>query len=302
MADAASRKPPFLVENPTPAAERFPLPPAACRFCGHATAPDAKFCSACGAQVNLLPCPRCGAVNDKAAAACYQCKRPLSGAPAKEELLDPTPAEVFDATPAEVLDATPAEVLDATPAEVLHPEPAEVLEPKPTAGSVFALVSRSHWILIALAVAVIAALAYYAVRPSTNGPAARPSQSQDKVAPVQPPTAGSDEVSQRAKGAAGAIKRNAGTDDKTPPKADETVPPAVGSAGRPRVDSKPSQAISPDACTDATAALGLCVRNDASRPNAGTQAEETATAGGRQEPRRSQVCTQARAALGLCAL
>jgi len=294
MADAASRKPPFLVENPTPAAERFPLPPAACRFCGHATAPDAKFCSACGAQVNLLPCPRCGAVNDKAAAACYQCKRPLSGAPAKEELLDPTPTELLDPTPAEVLDTEPAEVLDT--------EPAEVLEPKPTAGSVFALVSRSHWILIALAVAAIAALAYYAVRPSTNGPAARPSQSQDKVAPVQPPTAGSDEVSQRAKGAAGAIKRNAGTDDKTPPKADETVPPAVGSAARPRVDSKPSQAISPDACTDATAALGLCVRNDASRPNAGTQAEETATAGGRQEPRRSQVCTQARAALGLCAL
>src|SRR5205085_268336 len=135
MADAASRKPPFLVENPTPAAERFPLPPAACRFCGHATAPDAKFCSACGAQVNLLPCPRCGAVNDKAAAACYQCKRPLSGGPAKEEVLDPTPPEM----------------LDETPAEVLEPTPAEVLEPKPAAGSVFALMSRSHWILIALA-------------------------------------------------------------------------------------------------------------------------------------------------------
>jgi hypothetical protein len=141
----------------------------------------------------------------------------LSGAPAKEELLDPTPTELLAHPRIRQLKCStqsPLKCSTQSPPEVLHPEPAEVLEPKPTAGSVFALVSRSHWILIALAVAAIAALAYYAVRPSTNGPAARPSQSQDKVAPVQPPTAGSDEVSQRAKGAAGAIKRMQGPTTK----------------------------------------------------------------------------------------
>ena len=50
-----------------------------CRFCEHENRADAKFCSECGAQLNLLACPRCGAVSDITAESCYQCHGPLSG-------------------------------------------------------------------------------------------------------------------------------------------------------------------------------------------------------------------------------
>jgi hypothetical protein len=38
---------------------------------------DSKFCNACGAPLPLVPCARCGAVNDPGATACYQCGAPL---------------------------------------------------------------------------------------------------------------------------------------------------------------------------------------------------------------------------------
>ena len=47
---------------------------AGCPFCEQVNPPAAKFCNACGAPMHLVPCARCGAVNDpKAATACYQC-------------------------------------------------------------------------------------------------------------------------------------------------------------------------------------------------------------------------------------
>jgi ribosomal protein L40E len=53
--------------------------PDTCRFCEHVNPPDAKFCNACGGALHLVPCSRCGAVNDVTATTCYQCRDPLSG-------------------------------------------------------------------------------------------------------------------------------------------------------------------------------------------------------------------------------
>ena len=50
-----------------------------CRFCAHENAAGSKFCSECGGALNLLPCPRCGAVNDVKKNFCYQCRHQLSG-------------------------------------------------------------------------------------------------------------------------------------------------------------------------------------------------------------------------------
>lgn len=53
--------------------------PDTCRFCEHVNPPDAKFCNACGGALHLVPCSRCGAVNDVTATSCYQCHNLLAG-------------------------------------------------------------------------------------------------------------------------------------------------------------------------------------------------------------------------------
>ena len=44
-----------------------------CQYCEHANPADAKFCTGCGAPLHLIPCPQCGAVNQKTSKTCYQC-------------------------------------------------------------------------------------------------------------------------------------------------------------------------------------------------------------------------------------
>jgi hypothetical protein len=44
-----------------------------CQYCDHANPADANFCIGCGAQLHLVPCPTCGAVNPKTSKTCYQC-------------------------------------------------------------------------------------------------------------------------------------------------------------------------------------------------------------------------------------
>ena len=53
-----------------------------CPFCSHENVADEKFCSACGSVLNLVPCPKCEAVNKKTAATCYRCHTEFEPAPA----------------------------------------------------------------------------------------------------------------------------------------------------------------------------------------------------------------------------
>lgn len=50
-----------------------------CPFCENDNPADSRFCNACGAQLNLAPCLRCGAVNEAQAQTCFQCHARLSG-------------------------------------------------------------------------------------------------------------------------------------------------------------------------------------------------------------------------------
>ncbi len=72
-----------------------------CRFCDHRNPAAAKFCSACGGALHLVPCPHCGAVSDIAATVCYQCRGQLPGH--MTDALEPAPAATSVAT-----GATPA--------------------------------------------------------------------------------------------------------------------------------------------------------------------------------------------------
>src|SRR5258705_7624886 len=79
-----------------------------CPKCGIAAGPEAKFCSACGAQ--LLPvCPRCARANSAGARFCDQCGSDLNAA-----ATDPRPAAAPPGIPSRARDATPR---DATPEE-----------------------------------------------------------------------------------------------------------------------------------------------------------------------------------------
>jgi hypothetical protein len=50
-----------------------------CPFCEKDNPADSRFCNACGAQLNLAPCLRCGAVNEAQAQTCFQCRARLGG-------------------------------------------------------------------------------------------------------------------------------------------------------------------------------------------------------------------------------
>lgn len=47
-----------------PSANANARPITECPYCAHLSPPKSKFCNDCGAALNLLPCPHCGAIND----------------------------------------------------------------------------------------------------------------------------------------------------------------------------------------------------------------------------------------------
>ena len=81
------------------------IPSLQCLFCQHLNPPDAAFCDACGGQLNLQPCERCGAVDSRTATNCYKCGAqfpvpvapelavPLAPAIVGKDLPDPTPTD-----------------------------------------------------------------------------------------------------------------------------------------------------------------------------------------------------------------
>ena len=64
-----------------------------CRFCNHDNPDGARFCNGCGSPLHLKPCPQCEAVNDTAAAQCYECGAVLeANAPTGAVTAIPAPA------------------------------------------------------------------------------------------------------------------------------------------------------------------------------------------------------------------
>ncbi len=101
-----------------------------CPICGSATLADAKFCSQCGAPLNLKPCPACDALNDRAATVCVRCAAAFPAPIARESAPSPTaatPADGHDATGPQrgnLPGAAPAEdyraLLQSLQAEISH--------------------------------------------------------------------------------------------------------------------------------------------------------------------------------------
>jgi hypothetical protein len=284
--------------------------PTRCPFCEHSNPAGAKFCGECGGALHLVPCPSCGAVNQVTASACYQCRRPLQG----RGVTAPAPS-----LPTDLSDLLPGSISGTAVPESLPV--AVVRESLPR--------RRSRAIVGTVIVVAIAALGYNTYR-------------QRSLMDKPPPQAGS-EASDRA-AAAGVVRRDApvgapSSPSRAAPASAATLPvtalaaPAHATVDQPRNSPPPvesqrpraavpaaarPQAVSagkagplvPEACTEAGAALGLCVMSPARKKAAETAAAVgTATArapatGSRksdgQEPARPQECTEAVAALGLC--
>ena len=282
-----------------------------CPFCEHANPEAGKFCSECGGALHLAPCQKCGAVNQVSSSVCYQCRSPLQG----RGVAAPAPS-----LPADLSDLLP-DSLSGTFVSKSLPV-AVVRESSPR---------RYSRVIIGTVVAVaIAALGYNVYR-------------QRSLVDEPPPQVAGSEATDRA-AAAGVVRRDAAVGASTSPSraapaSAATSPvtslaaPAHAAVDQPRTGSQPvetqrpkatvpaaarPQAVSAgkagpsvqEACTEAGAALGLCVMSPALKKAVETAAAVSTAVGrapaagslqsGGQEPARPQECTEAVAALGLC--
>jgi len=245
-----------------------------CPYCEQDNPAEAKFCNACGGALHLVPCARCGAVNDITASTCYQCHVQLPGR--------------------------------GTDARDAAQPTAEVSKPLPGA--------PSRIIVGAAVLAAIALLGYYGYRqtplvdapqpPAASGEASGRGGSagagvigRDAAAGDTTP-AKADDVAQPASPAT--------APPETPladPAPAAAIPPRAATAGR---RAPPRQEL----CTEAAAALGLCTMTPDQKKQAEAaaaikaaiarpEATDAGKAGG-QEPPGQEACTEAVAALGLC--
>ena len=274
--------------------------PNACPFCDLGNPEDAKFCSACGGALHLVPCLRCGAVNDVAATACYQCHDRLPGR-GTDALGPESPAAVVSRpllhrhsrviVGMAVVAAFAVlgyygyrqrSLLDSPQSTAAG---SKASAPDATAGA--GVIRRD-----AAAGDTAPANADFSVKPTTRpaislpeAPVADPA----RAAAVQPRAGRQPVESREAKAAAALITR-----------------PQATAAGKAQRREPPR----PVACTESVAALGLCPPELVQKKEAETaaavgtiarpQANASSKAGGQESPRQ-EACTEAVAALGLCA-
>ena len=286
-----------------------------CPFCEHDNPADAKFCSECGGALHLVPCPKCGAVNQVAASVCYQCRSQLRGHGTADTPAPPLSADAFG---------------ESLPNAFLSESLPIAVVPKSLPRR------RSQVIVGAVVVVAIAALGYNAYRQRSPQDELRPQAASNEATARGAPggTAGRNAVT----GAAGPAVVGAGAGPAAaavlpsgnalavpthgvldqsrasrPPAESRKARPAAVAATRPPAtsagttgESRPGRS---GACAEGVAALGLCgiiaaEGNDAQRPiaadaRARPQAPDADKAG-KPEPPRPQACAEGVAALGLC--
>ncbi len=270
-----------------------------CPFCEQVNPADAKFCSACGGALHLVPCPRCGAVSDVTASTCYQCHGQLPGR--GTDARDPAQpaADVYKPLPRahpRVIVATAVLAAIAVLGYYTYSQRSLVVAPQPPAASGEASGRGGS-----AGAGVIGGEA--AARDTTPAkaddvakPASRASSPPGTPLADPRPAVGSEQRADREtvelrqeKAAAGLSARPQAADAAT--------------AGR---RAPPRQEL----CTEAAAALGLCTMTPDQKKQAQAaaaikaasarpEATDAGKAGG-QEPPRQEACTEAVAALGLC--
>lgn len=258
-----------------------------CPFCEHGNPPEAVFCSHCGGQLDLAPCPKCGAVNKVTAESCYQCKAPLRSGGTATPPPEPPPAKSRKTV--ERLAGLAAVVLIVTIAWFASRGTSLPPAPATSAGGTAATGAGPI---------------------GTGVPAASsPSAPEAKPANGVKPANGTKAANGEPRGPRTAAKASteparaepataaAAVTDAAPAEPPETAPTPVR-----RLRAEPLKPAAPDTgpCTPAKAALGLCPLKDGASPAPGAPGPQAAKPAGQESP-RPEACTEAVAALGLCA-
>lgn len=250
-----------------------------CQYCEHANPADAKFCAGCGAPLHLIPCPLCGAVNQKTSKTCYQCHGQLRES--TEILLADVPASASEEAAG-----------DAQSGAMLSP----YLSPPPAP-------QRQPIAVVAIVLASFSAAAYFAYQQrSTVESGAMDPVAGTAKAPVKVPEPPS-------------LDPGAGAINKTPfaSKPAENVPPTPIGAGKQDSAAETTRTVEPklgkvDDSTDAAAAperaqtgtARAARRRAQAEPAVSPEAAVRAGSGLEKQAPRIGPCTEGVAALGLC--
>jgi hypothetical protein len=262
-----------------------------CPFCEHGNPADSKFCNACGGALHLVPCARCGAVNDVTATACYQCHGQLRGR--GTDALDPAQPSADVSMPLprphyRVIVGTAVFAAIAVLGYYSYHQRSLVDAPETPAASSEASVRGGP------ADAGV-------IRRNAAAGDTTPAKADDSVQPATPLAGPTPAVGNKARSGREPVesrKAKAAAAPIAPTKASNEV--RVG-------ERRPSR---PEVCTEAVAALGLCTMKPGQKKEAEAAAairaaivrpEATdAAKAGQREPPRQEACTEAIAALGLC--
>lgn len=228
-----------------------------CPFCSHSNPAAAKYCADCGGCLYLVPCPSCGAVNDVKATSCYECHGPMRGAAVGVGPSAAPVAVIAKPDSAGIL----SRAVDTTPVSDYPMSAAGAASPRSPS-------SQTRMVIAAGVLALLAASGYYAWRQQVSFNA-------------RPPTAAGGDLANRGAGGAAST----GTIDVAAGTAAVAAPAEKGKAAvaaSPLVVAVPATANEPpaaaraesakaggaEACTDASAALGLCTPQTLAPPSA----------------------------------
>ncbi len=241
-----------------------------CQYCEHANPVDAKFCTGCGAPLHLIPCPTCGAVNQKTSKSCYQCHGELRES--TEILLANAPASASEAA------AGDAESSAAMPSTYSPPPATPQRQPLFVVTIIFLAFASAAYFAYRQRASVAAKEASVEATSST-APANLSAGTINKASPVPAPAAPAPTTPAAAKeiaanpAPASVVAKPENTvsvpvDATTPTRrasrrgapaetvvAPEIAAPASAARAGTGIEKQPSQARP---CTEAIAALGLC--------------------------------------------
>ena len=250
-----------------------------CQYCEHANPADAKFCAGCGAPLHLIPCPLCGAVNQKTSKTCYQCHGELRES--TEILLAGAPASASEEAAGDAKSA-------AMPSPYISQPPAT---------------QRQPIVVVGIILVAFAAAAYFAYQQRdmvySNAPAAVPGTA---TVPVKTP--GPSPVNSSAGAinkASPAVKpaENAAPVPVAPSK-DVTTADAVR-AGEPKPSKVDDAADRTAPSNPLPAAASRTARRRAqAEPAVSPEVAVRASSGLEKQAPRIGPCTEGLAALGLC--
>jgi hypothetical protein len=254
---ASPDRKPRLAHAREPAA----APPLTCGFCHQGNPADAKYCNACGAPLAAVPCTHCGTTNEAGATACRTCGEPVGKAADDGMFLPLPPADAHRPEPVSPDAAWDAPMFLLDEPKSAGPDAAAPVAPSGTTPAGSKRTSPIVVIVVATlaALGAIGSLFYRSAPPDAAAPEVSVQEAAGRVQPAEPPAAPAPAPAVPA-ATVKAAPPSARAEPAAPPSTrNEPAAPPVKRAVVEPPASRPPAAPSLGPCTDALAALGLCI-------------------------------------------